>query len=215
MKITRGRIPGAKKVVVYGPEGIGKSTFASRFPEPLFIDTEGSTKELDVARTPTPTSWTMLKEQIRYVIDHPDICKTLVVDTIDWAEQMCVEDICASHQKKGIEDFGYGNGYVYVREEFGRFLNLLGEVREKCRASFTLRLVLPYGGSRVRENAALLLELQRWVLEESAGGRAPVFGNADTQQERLTAADAKLEKTGDEGTAVYAVQLKAEYTIQY
>lgn len=128
MKITRGRIPGAKKVVVYGPEGIGKSTFASRFPEPLFIDTEGSTKELDVARTPTPTSWTMLKEQIRYVIDHPDICKTLVVDTIDWAEQMCVEDICASHQKKGIEDFGYGNGYVYVREEFGRFLNLLGEV---------------------------------------------------------------------------------------
>lgn len=131
MKITRGRIPGAKKVVVYGPEGIGKSTFASRFPEPLFIDTEGSTKELDVARTPTPTSWTMLKEQIRYVIDHPDICKTLVVDTIDWAEQMCVEDICTSHQKKGIEDFGYGNGYVYVREEFGRFLNLLGEVVEK------------------------------------------------------------------------------------
>ena len=131
MKITRGRIPDEKKVVVYGPEGIGKSTFASRFPEPLFIDTEGSTKELDVARTPTPTSWTMLKEQIRYVIDHPDICKTLVVDTIDWAEQMCVEDICASHQKKGIEDFGYGNGYVYVREEFGRFLNLLGEVVEK------------------------------------------------------------------------------------
>lgn len=96
-----------------------------------------------------------------------------------------------------------------------RRVNLLGEVREKCRASFTLRLVLPYGGNRARENAALLLELQRWVLEESAGGRAPVFGNADTSQERLTAADAKLEKTGDEGTAVYAVQLKAEYTIRY
>lgn len=127
MEITRGRIPGAKKVVVYGPEGIGKSTFAAQFPDPLFIDTEGSTKELDVARTPAPTSWTMLKEQIRYVINNPGICRTLVVDTIDWAEQMCVEDICASHQKKGIEDFGYGNGYVYVREEFGRFLNLLSE----------------------------------------------------------------------------------------
>ena len=51
MKIIRGKIAGAKKVVVYGPEGIGKSTFASRFPEPLFIDTEGSTKNMDIART--------------------------------------------------------------------------------------------------------------------------------------------------------------------
>ena len=131
MEIIRGKIPGAKRVVVYGPEGIGKSTFASHFPEPLFIDTEGSTKELDVARTPAPSSWTMLKEQVRYVIGHPEICRTLVIDTIDWAEQLCVEDICTSHQKKGIEDFGYGNGYVYVREEFGRFLNLLNDVVEK------------------------------------------------------------------------------------
>lgn len=131
MEIIRGKIPGAKKVVVYGPEGIGKSTFASRFPEPLFIDTEGSTKELDVARTPAPSSWTMLKEQVNYVISHLEICRTLVIDTIDWAEQLCVEDICTSHQKKGIEDFGYGNGYVYVREEFGRFLNLLNDVVEK------------------------------------------------------------------------------------
>ena len=131
MEIIRGKIPGAKKVVVYGPEGIGKSTFASRFPEPLFIDTEGSTKELDVARTPAPSSWTMLKEQVNYVISHPEICRTLVIDTTDWAEQLCVEDICTSHQKKGIEDFRYGNGYVYVREEFGRFLNLLNDVVEK------------------------------------------------------------------------------------
>ena len=42
-----------------------------------------------------------------------------------------------------------------------------------------------------------------------------MFGNTDTGRERLTAADAKLEKTGDEGAAVYAVQLKAEYTIRY
>ena len=128
MEIIRGKIPGAKKTVVYGPEGIGKSTFASQFPDPLFIDTEGSTKDMDVARTPTPTSWTMLLEQVHYIIGHPRICRTLVVDTVDWAEQMCVEHICAKHQKKGIEDFGYGNGYVYAKEEFGRFLNLLSEV---------------------------------------------------------------------------------------
>ena len=56
MEIIRGKIPSAKKIVIYGPEGIGKSTLASQFPEPLFIDTEGSTKELDVARFPEPKS---------------------------------------------------------------------------------------------------------------------------------------------------------------
>ena len=96
-----------------------------------------------------------------------------------------------------------------------RRVNLLGEVRERCRASFTLRLVLPYGGRSAETNAATLLALQRWVLEQSAAGLAPVFGNTDTGRERLTAADAKLERTGDEGTALYAVQLKAEYTVQY
>lgn len=128
MEIIRGKRPGAKKVVVYGPEGIGKSTFAAQFPEVLFIDTEGSTRDMDVARTPDPTSWSMLMEQVEYVRTHQGICRTLVVDTIDWAEQMCVRHICSLHQKRGIEDFGYGNGYVYAKEEFGRFLNKLSEV---------------------------------------------------------------------------------------
>lgn len=128
MEIIRGKRPGAKKVVIYGPEGIGKSTFAAQFPEALFIDTEGSTKDMDVARTPDPTSWTMLMEQIEYVRSNPGLCRTLVVDTIDWAEQMCVEHVCAKHQKDGLESFGYGTGYVYTKEEFGRFLNKLSDV---------------------------------------------------------------------------------------
>lgn len=96
-----------------------------------------------------------------------------------------------------------------------RRVNLLGEVRERCRATFTLRVVLPYGAGSTETNAATLLALQRWVLEQSAAGLAPVFGNTDPGRERLTAADAKLERATDEGTAVYAVQLKAEYTVQY
>lgn len=130
MQIIRGKIPCAKKVVVYGPEGIGKSTFASQFPDPVFIDTEGSTKDMDVARYPKATSWQMLLEQLTYTKNNPTVCKTLVIDTIDWAEQMCIEAVCAKHHKSGIEEFGYGNGYVYVKEEFGRFLNQLSEVIE-------------------------------------------------------------------------------------
>lgn len=128
MQIIRGKIPGAKKVVVYGPEGIGKSTFAAHFPEPLFIDTEGSTKDMDVARTESPTSWMMLMEQVRYIKNHPELCRTLVVDTADWAEMLCITQICDKNHKASIEEFGYGKGYVYVQEEFGRLLNALEEV---------------------------------------------------------------------------------------
>ena len=130
MNITKGKIQSAQKVVIYGPEGIGKSTFAAQFPEPLFIDTEGSTKALDVARMDKPTSWAMLKNQIAYVKNN-NVCNTLVIDTIDWAEQLCIDDVCALHNKKGIEDFGYGAGYVFEKEEFGRFLNSLEDLIDR------------------------------------------------------------------------------------
>lgn len=131
MQITRGVIPSAQKCVVYGPEGIGKSTFASQFPNPVFIDTEGSTKHMDVARTPKPSSWTMLLDQVRYFRDTPGGCGSLVIDTADWAEQLCVTHVCAAYQKTGIEEFGFGKGYTYLSEEFGKLLNLLEEVVER------------------------------------------------------------------------------------
>jgi len=131
MEITKGKLPGAQKILIFGPEGIGKSTFASNFPEALFIDTEGSTKHLDVARLPKPTSWAMLMDEVKYVRDTPDICKTLVIDTLDWAERMCIDSVCAKSKKDGLESFSYGKGYVYVAEEFGRLLNLLEEVIDR------------------------------------------------------------------------------------
>lgn len=130
MKITKGKRARAQKVVIYGTEGIGKSSLASKFPEPLFIDTEGSTDNMDVARLDKPTSWIMLNNQIAFIKANPTVCKTLVIDTIDWAESLCVDNLCAMHGKKGIEDFGYGNGYVYAKEEMGRFLNKLQDLIE-------------------------------------------------------------------------------------
>ena len=129
MNISSGKINKAQKIVVYGPEGIGKSTFASQFPNPVFIDTEGSTSNMDVKRFDKPSSWEMLNAQIDYVITNRP-CGALVIDTIDWAERLCTEHICAKHNKDGIEGFGYGNGYTYVYEEFGRFLNKLNDVAE-------------------------------------------------------------------------------------
>lgn len=125
MQIITGKVKSAQKFVVYGPEGVGKSTFASKFPAPLFIDTEGSTKKLSVSRFERPTSWQMLIGQVEYVgknYKSLDI-KTLVIDTADWAEKLCIEQICSKAKKTGIEDFGYGKGYVYLMEDFGKLLN--------------------------------------------------------------------------------------------
>ena len=126
--VTSGTIPAPVKVVLYGPEGIGKSTFASQFPDPVFIDTEGGTKRLNVARLPAPTSWSMLMDEVAEVARGNVPCGTLVIDTADWAERLCIDAVCARFKVKGIEDFGYGKGYTYAKEEFARLLDALEEV---------------------------------------------------------------------------------------
>ncbi|MBQ5545303.1 MAG: ATP-binding protein [Clostridia bacterium] len=129
MNITSGKIHTAQKVVIYGVEGIGKTTFASRFPDPVFIDTEGGTKFLDVKRFDAPTSWTMLLSQVDYIIQYKP-CKTLVLDTIDWAEKLCYDSVCAANNWKSIEAPGYGTGYRYAYEEMGKLMNKLTDVAE-------------------------------------------------------------------------------------
>lgn len=127
-EISSGRMQKPIKAVIYGPEGIGKSSFAAQAPGALFIDTEGSTVHMDVRRLPAPQSWTMLMQEVDYVRRTPGLCQTLVIDTADWAEHMCVSSVCAKFNKQGLEDFGYGKGNVYVYEDFGRLLNQLNGV---------------------------------------------------------------------------------------
>ena len=127
MNYSTGPIKKAVKVIVYGTEGIGKSTFASKFPDPVFIDTEGSTAMMNVKRTPTPASFAEIISQVQYIARHSGEAKTLVIDTIDWAERMAVKSICDAKKLTGLEDMSYGKGYVYVYEDMGRLLNTLNE----------------------------------------------------------------------------------------
>lgn len=126
MQITKGAMQGPVKVLIYGPEGIGKSTLASHFPDPLFIDTEGSTKWMDVARLPAPETWNDILEEVKYVYENPDCCKTLVIDTGDWAESLCIAELTKT--VSSIEDFGYGKGYVMLAEKFKKLLDELDKV---------------------------------------------------------------------------------------
>lgn len=130
--ISKGKLQTPVRAVIYGVEGIGKSTLASQTPDPLFIDIEDGTHQLDVARIDTPDSWRMLKEEIAYIRDNPDLCKTLVIDTADRAEELCRRAILEENGVETIEKFGYGKGYVMAAEKFEKeFLNKLDELTAK------------------------------------------------------------------------------------
>ena len=72
--ITKGKQKTAIRLVAYGAEGIGKSTLASQFPDPLFIDTEGGTAHLDVRRLQKPAScyFRLYRPDQQPVPFHPD-----------------------------------------------------------------------------------------------------------------------------------------------
>lgn len=168
--ITSGVVASAQKVVIYGVEGIGKSTFAARFPDPLFIDTEGGTKHMDVKRLDKPSSWTMLEQEIDWVKANPSCCSTLVIDTIDWAEQLCIDHICAKHQKSGIESWDYGKGFVFLAEEFGRMLNRLTDLTEKG----TNVLLVAHSKVKKEERPEEYSGYDRWMLKLSDFGQKKV-----------------------------------------
>ncbi len=127
MEIIAGIIYRALRIVLYGLEGVGKSTLASFFPDPVFIDLENGTDNLNVKRLRKPADWqALIKMILQVALEKP--CKTLVIDTIGRAEAMCISYICSKYGKSGIEQFGYGQGYIYLREEFENLIVAL----DKC-----------------------------------------------------------------------------------
>ena len=119
MKITKGKQQRAQRVVLYGVESVGKSTFAAQFPNPLFLDIEQGTSHLNVDRCDIG-SWKQLTDSLAEAkaTDY----QTIVIDSADWAERLCVEDLLATSKKTSIEDFGFGKGWVMVAERMSRML---------------------------------------------------------------------------------------------
>ena len=127
MKIISGKQQRPQRVVIYGVESVGKSTFAAQFPKPLFLDIEGGTAHLDVDRVAVD-SWKQLGECIAEVgkTDYG----TVVIDSADWAERLAVEDLLAANKKQSVEDFGFGKGWVMAAEKMSRFLGALDRLIE-------------------------------------------------------------------------------------
>jgi len=123
IKITRGIRVTAKRIVIHGVEGIGKSTLAAGLPNPLVLDTEDGTNAIDVARVRCDDQ--MITEgTLHELARDAQGFQTVVIDSIDWAERQMIEHLLRKDQKRSIEDYGFGKGYTMVAEAMSRFLSV-------------------------------------------------------------------------------------------
>jgi hypothetical protein len=121
LNITRGKQATASRVVIYGTEGIGKSTLGAQFPKPLILDTEEGTHHLDVARVACH-DWVTLEGAMLELGRDRQGFETVVIDSADWAERLLKNHLCQKHNKRSIEDFSYGKGFVMLAEAFASIL---------------------------------------------------------------------------------------------
>jgi hypothetical protein len=123
IKIERGISRGAVRVVLYGTEGIGKSTLAAQFPAAVILDTEDGTRQIDCARVRC-ADWMTLQGALVELGGNAQGFQTVVVDSVDWAERMALEHMLRKDGKRSVEDYGFGKGFVKLAEAFSAFLGL-------------------------------------------------------------------------------------------
>lgn len=131
-RVTTGTVDRPHSILIHGVAGCGKSTFASKFDDPLFIDTDNRTAHLPVKRI-VPTGWDDIIEIFRHVARGELACKTVVVDTIDHAELMLHASICAEQGVTTIEEVsgGYGKGLVHALTYWRKFGSAMDAVRAR------------------------------------------------------------------------------------
>lgn len=121
------------RVVIYGPGGIGKSTFGAQAPHPVFLGPEDGSSLLDVSRFPQPHDWVDVLDAVRALTEEPHDFGTLVIDSADWLEPLCWAHVCREAKKPDIESFGYGKGYVAALEAWRVFLSAVERMRKAKR----------------------------------------------------------------------------------
>ena len=133
IEIITGKQKKKVRAVIYGPEGIGKSTMASQFPKPLFIDVEGGTHHLDVARINAPKSWAAICQIVTDVAAGRigQEYQTLVIDTADWSEKMLKEAISQEAGVAAIGDIPFGPLYQKLGAKWGKFLDVLALIADR------------------------------------------------------------------------------------
>lgn len=116
--ITTGVNLKAPKIVVYGGDGIGKTSFAAGAPKPIFAFTEDGQGSLDVARFPgLIKTWVDIVGCAEVLYNEEHDYQTFVLDSIDFAEPLLWAYTAAKGGVADIEKFGFGKGYGYAVDE--------------------------------------------------------------------------------------------------
>lgn len=138
--ITRGRESQPPRIMIYGPEGVGKSTFAASAPKTVFIQTEDGLSEIDTSKFPLCTTFDDVLRQLTAIRDGEHDFQTLALDSLDWLERLIWDRVCADYGVKSIEkaDGGYGKGYTHALTYWREVVRLLNEIRAKRQMAIIL-----------------------------------------------------------------------------
>lgn len=126
MNIVKEIMPRGIKVLIYGVEGVGKTTLATDFPKPLIFNLDRGADFMEVAKVSGISSIKTLYDYIDEFAKSE--YETLVIDTADKIEELFVRELCRKYGKEGLEAFGYGQGITYLKEEMEKLLDFLTAV---------------------------------------------------------------------------------------
>jgi hypothetical protein len=132
-KAVRGRLVQPLRLILYGPPGIGKSTFAAGSPDPIFLGAEKGTAQLDVVRFAQPESWQDVLDGLRILETQAHAFKTVVLDTLDWIEPLIHQAVLAEENKgkdaarsaTDLDSMGYGRGYNLALTQWRKLISYL------------------------------------------------------------------------------------------
>ena len=116
----------APRLMVYGVEGIGKSTFCAGAPNPIYILTEDGLGSLKVDHFPLATSFADVIDAIASLYKDNHAFETVIIDSLDWLEAIIQREI---EQKYDAKDLAYGKGALIAAERWREILDGLNALR--------------------------------------------------------------------------------------
>lgn len=116
------------RILLYGVHGIGKSTFASEAPSPIFIPTEDGANEIDVPKFPVVKDRSEVMAILRELYGQPHDYKTLVLDSVDWFEDFIQAELRAEKTEK---ELGYGRESLFAESMLSDVLGAFSMLRKK------------------------------------------------------------------------------------
>jgi AAA domain len=140
-------------LLIYGPEGYGKTTLSSKFPKPVMIATErGIPRGISMDVIENTDSFEGILAAARELYSDPGGYQTLIVDTLDALEPYLQEHVCAENGWKNIESPGFGKGYAILDNTWRRFLRAMTAIRDQH--GMTIVLVCHAGIERIDDPRA-------------------------------------------------------------